>query len=55
MVEVICEMKIGQQCQITDFFWMRHPTSTYSSVQSATKNQDNNYGFPSSFPHIGLK
>lgn len=29
--------------------------STYSSVQSATRNQDNNYGFPSFFPHVGLK
>lgn len=24
MVEVICETEVGQQCQITNFFWMTH-------------------------------
>lgn len=24
MVEVICETEMGQQCQITNFFWMTH-------------------------------
>lgn len=25
MVEAICETEMGQQCQITNFFWMTHP------------------------------
>lgn len=34
MVEVICEMEVGQKCQITDFFWMTHPAVLLTVVYS---------------------